>query len=122
MKGLLLAGGCLVLIMAVSAVGLKLYRGNKEFKVLLSAFIVGCGAYGLLFLMVPANVGVLPPGWVEPPDSRHGRGVGHPARVRADRWAGRGHDAARGTGGRGRGAGPRPAPRGGQDGGHPTQT
>ena len=65
MKGLVLAGLAFALLVAGSAAALRLYRGNKEFKVFLGAFAAAVAGYAIAFALTPDDLGVLPPAWLE---------------------------------------------------------
>ena len=66
MKGLILAALAFVLLVVGSGVALRLYRGNKEFKVFLAAFAAAVAGYALTYAVTPADLGFLPPAWIEP--------------------------------------------------------
>jgi hypothetical protein len=66
MKGLVLASLAFLLLVAGSAVALRLYRGNKEFKVFLGAFVAAAAGYVVAFPLTPPDLGFLPAGWLEP--------------------------------------------------------
>ncbi|MFQ5912845.1 MAG: hypothetical protein ACE5JS_06660, partial [Nitrospinota bacterium] len=66
MKGLLLAAGAFLLLVALSVVLLRFYRGKKHYKVFLSAFALAVGFYIVLYRALPENLGFVPPGWLEP--------------------------------------------------------
>src|SRR5260370_17300104 len=61
MRGLILAGVALALLVVGSTVALRFYRGNKEFKVFLGAFAGAVGLYAAAFWFLPADLGILPP-------------------------------------------------------------
>ena len=65
MKGLVLAALAVALLVAGSAVALRLYRGNKEFKVFLGAFAAAVAGYATAFAVTPPDLGVLPAAWLE---------------------------------------------------------
>ncbi len=65
MKGLLLAGPSIVLLMVGSAVALRFYRGNKEFKVFLGAFVAALAVYAGAFRLLPPDLGFIPGSWQE---------------------------------------------------------
>src|SRR5260370_14934506 len=65
MRGLILAGVALALLVVGSTVRLGFYRGNKEFKVFLGAFAVAAGLYAAAFWFLPADLGILPATWRE---------------------------------------------------------
>jgi hypothetical protein len=48
-----------------TVVGLRFYRGDKEFKVFLGAFACATALYAVGFRLLPADVGFLPAAWVE---------------------------------------------------------
>ena len=66
MKGLVLAALAFLLILVGSAITLRVYRGNKEFKVFLGAFAAAVLGYAIAFPLTPPDLGVLPAGWLEP--------------------------------------------------------
>jgi hypothetical protein len=65
MKGLVLSAAALVLLVIWSAVALRFYRGNKEFRLFLGAFAGGVALYAGTFWLLPADLGFLPAGWRE---------------------------------------------------------
>jgi hypothetical protein len=65
MKGLVLAGVALLLLVMGSAVTLRFYRGNKEFRVFLGAFAAAVGLYTGAFRLFPPDLGFLSAGWLE---------------------------------------------------------
>src|ERR1700674_1553002 len=65
MKGLVLAAAALTILVIGSAVALRFYRGNKEFRVFLGAFAAAVALYTGAFRLFPADLGVLSPGWRE---------------------------------------------------------
>ena len=65
MKGLVLAAVALGLMVVGTIVGLRFYRGDKEFKVFLGAFATAAALYAVGFWLVAADVGFLPARWVE---------------------------------------------------------
>jgi hypothetical protein len=66
MKGLTLAALAFLLLVIGSALALRAYRGNKEFKVFLGAFAAAVVGYAVAFLLTPPDLGVLPSRWLEP--------------------------------------------------------
>ncbi len=66
MRGLILAAVSFVLLVACSAIGLQVYRGNRQFTVLLGAFAASLGIYGFLFTSLPPNLWFLPAAALEP--------------------------------------------------------
>ena len=66
MKGLILSGSAFVFLLCVSSVGLRIYRGDKEFKVLYAALVVSIGLYTVLHATLPHDLGFLPNAGVEP--------------------------------------------------------
>ena len=66
MKGLILAAAAFLLLVIGSALALRAYRGNKEFKVFLAAFAAAALGYAVAFPLTPPDLGVLPAGWREP--------------------------------------------------------
>jgi len=65
MKGLILAGLAFALLVIGTTVGLRFYRGNKEFRVFLGAFVAAAALYsGVFWLSAPA-LGFLPAAWRE---------------------------------------------------------
>ncbi|HYB71562.1 MAG TPA: hypothetical protein VEH80_12860 [Candidatus Bathyarchaeia archaeon] len=65
MKGLVLAGLAFALLVAGSAVALRFYRGNKEFKVFLGSFAAALALYAGAFWLSASNLGFLPASWRE---------------------------------------------------------
>ena len=65
MRGILLAAAALALLMVGSAAALRLYPGNKEFKVFLGAFAAAVAFYAAAFRFLPTDLGFLPAGWCE---------------------------------------------------------
>jgi hypothetical protein len=65
MKGLVLAGLAFVLLVVGSAVALRFYTGNKEFKVFLGAFAGAVGLYAGAFWRSAPDLAFLPVGWRE---------------------------------------------------------
>jgi hypothetical protein len=65
MKGLTLAAAAFLLLVIGSALALRLYRGNKEFKVFLTAFAAAALGYAVAFPLTPPDLGFLPEGWLE---------------------------------------------------------
>jgi len=65
MKGIVLSGVALVLLVIGSAVTLRFYRGNKEFRVFVGAFAGALVVYAGAFWLLPADLGFLPAGWRE---------------------------------------------------------
>lgn len=66
MKGLTLAAAAFLLLVFGSALALRVYRGNKEFKVFLGAFAGAVIAYAAAFPLTPPDLGFLPAAWLEP--------------------------------------------------------
>jgi hypothetical protein len=66
MKGLTLAAAAFLLLVIGSALALRVYRGNKEFKVFLGAFASAVLGYAAAFPLTPPDLGFLPAGWLEP--------------------------------------------------------
>ena len=66
MKGLVVSAAALALLVVASAVVLRFYVGNKEFKVLLAAFGAAVTVYAGAFWLLPPDLGFLPAGWLEP--------------------------------------------------------
>ena len=66
MKGVTLAAAAFLLLVVGSALALRVYRGNKEFKVFLGAFAAAALGYAAAFPLTPPDLGVLPGGWLEP--------------------------------------------------------
>lgn len=60
MKGLILAAFAFVLLVVGTAVALRLYTGNKEFKVFLAGFATVVGLYTGAFALLPPDLGFLP--------------------------------------------------------------
>jgi hypothetical protein len=65
MKGLLLASLAFLLLVVASAITLRFYRGNKEFKVFLGAFVAAVLGYAVAYPLTPPDLGLLPAGWLE---------------------------------------------------------
>ena len=55
MKGLVLAGLALALLVVGTAIALVFYRGGKEFKVFLGGFVVAVAIYALAFRLSPGT-------------------------------------------------------------------
>lgn len=66
MKGLILAGMCLGVLLVAAAAGLRVYRGDREYRILLGSLAGSVLLYAALFAAVPHNLGILPSGAVEP--------------------------------------------------------
>jgi hypothetical protein len=66
MRGLGLSAAALVLLVIGSAVALRFYRGNKEFRVFLGAFAAAAALYTGAFWLLPPDLGFLSAGWREP--------------------------------------------------------
>jgi hypothetical protein len=65
MKGLTLAALAFLLLVLGSALALRLYRGNREFKVFLAVFATAALGYAVAFPLTPPDLGVLPAAWLE---------------------------------------------------------
>ena len=65
MKGLVLSGAALTLLMIGSAVALRFYRGNKEFRLFIGAFTAAEALYVAGFWLLPPDLGFLPTAWQE---------------------------------------------------------
>jgi len=65
MKGLLLASLALGLLVVGTVIGLRFYRGGKEFKVFLGALVGAIGVYAGTFWLLPADLRFLPTSWQE---------------------------------------------------------
>src|SRR5262245_8984574 len=65
MKGLVLAAAALAALVIGSALALRLYQGNKEFKVLLGAFAGAVVVYAAAFRLLPVDLGFIPSAWCE---------------------------------------------------------
>ncbi len=65
MKGLVLAAVALVALVIGSAAALRVYGGNKEFKVLLGAFVGAVALYSAAFWLSPPDLGFIAPMWLE---------------------------------------------------------
>ena len=65
MKGLALASLAFLLLVVGSAIALRFYRGNKEFKVFLGVFLAAVLGYAAAFSLTPPDLGVLPGEWLE---------------------------------------------------------
>lgn len=66
MKGIILAGGSVACLIGFSAIGLRLYRGDKEYKVFLGSLGAALAIYALVFAALPPDLGVLPTTLREP--------------------------------------------------------
>lgn len=66
MKGLILAAVSIAFLVGSVIVGLRAYRGNREYVVFLGSFAASLGLYGLLFVALPPNLGFLPDAAREP--------------------------------------------------------
>lgn len=78
MKGLVLAAVVFGLMVVGTIVGLRVYRGDKEFKVFLGAFAAAAALYAVGFRLLPTDLGCLPAAWVEtsaPVDFVNGLGI-----------------------------------------------
>jgi hypothetical protein len=64
-RGLVLAAGAFALLVLASAVMLRVYPGNKEFKVFLGAFAGSVVLYAVGFWLLPADLGFIPLAWQE---------------------------------------------------------
>jgi hypothetical protein len=62
MKGLILAAAALALLVVGSVAALRVYSGNKEFKVFLGAFAAAVALYTGAFWLLPADLGFIPVG------------------------------------------------------------
>ena len=65
MRGLVLAASAFALLVLASAVVLRVYPGDKEFKVFLGAFVGSVVLYAGGFWLLPADLGFIPPAWQE---------------------------------------------------------
>jgi hypothetical protein len=65
MKGLVLSGAALALLVIGSAVALRFYRGNKEFRLFIGAFAAAEALYVAGFWLLPPDLGFLPTAWQE---------------------------------------------------------
>lgn len=65
MKGLVLAGLTLALLVVGTAIALVFYRGGKEFKVFLGGFAAAVTIYAVAFRLLPPDLGILPGSWLE---------------------------------------------------------
>jgi hypothetical protein len=65
MRGLALAAGAFALLVVASAVILRVYPGDKEFKVFLGTFVGSAVLYAAGFWLLPADLGFIPPAWQE---------------------------------------------------------
>lgn len=65
MKGIVLAAAALAALVVGSALALRLYGGNKEFRVLLGAFAGALVAYAAAFRILPGDLGFIPSTWCE---------------------------------------------------------
>lgn len=66
MKGLLLAGLSFLVLMGLSLVLLRFYRGKKYYRVFLLAFAMMLLFYGAIYRLCPDDLAFLPPLLVEP--------------------------------------------------------
>lgn len=62
----MLAGICITFLVTGCAVALRAYRGEKEYTVFLGCFLSSLILYSILFGLLPANLGFLPRGLIEP--------------------------------------------------------
>lgn len=62
MKGLILAAAALALLVVGSVAALRVYAGNKEFRIFLGAFAVAVASYTGAFWLLPADLGFIPAG------------------------------------------------------------
>jgi len=60
MRGLVLAAVSIVFLIGLTAIGLRAYRGSREYVVFLGSFAASLGLYGLLFVGLPPDLGFLP--------------------------------------------------------------
>jgi hypothetical protein len=65
MKGLVLSGAAMALLVIGSAVALRFYRGNKEFRLFIGAFVAAEALYVAAFWLLPPDLGFLPAAWQE---------------------------------------------------------
>jgi hypothetical protein len=65
-KGLILAAVSLCVLVATAAAGLRIYRGDREYRVLLGALASSAAVYAALFAALPPDLGFLARGAVEP--------------------------------------------------------
>ena len=65
MKGLILSASAFVLLVVGSAVVLRVYPGNKEFKVFLGGFVGSVALYTAGFWLLPADLGFISASWRE---------------------------------------------------------
>ncbi|MEX2224546.1 MAG: hypothetical protein WEG40_22405 [Candidatus Rokuibacteriota bacterium] len=65
MKGLVLAAAAFLFLVTGSAVALRVYPGNKEFRVFLGAFAAAVAVYTGAFRLLPPDLGFLSTGWME---------------------------------------------------------
>ncbi len=72
MKGIVLAAISFLFLIAISMGLLRLYRGQKYYRVLLVAFLLAAGLYVWLHRFLPADLGCLPSGWLEPQSALDG--------------------------------------------------
>ena len=66
MKGLILTAAALALLVVGSVAALRVYSGNKEFKVFLGAFAAAVVLYTGGFWLLPADLGFIPVAGREP--------------------------------------------------------
>lgn len=66
MKGLVVALLAFGLLVVLAVVLLRHYRGTRYFMVLLRAWGASQTVYAVLYWLAPADLGVLPGGWLEP--------------------------------------------------------
>ena len=66
MKGLILAGVATCWLMGICAAGLRIYRGDREYKVFLGALGTALILYSSMFAILPEDLAFLPGRVVEP--------------------------------------------------------
>ena len=71
MKSLLLAGFSFLLLILLSIIFLRCYRGKKYLHMFLAAYIISFSFYALLYLLSPANLGFLTDSLID-----EGQGIG----------------------------------------------
>lgn len=76
MRGLVLSAAALAVLVVSSAAALRLYPGNKEFKVFLGAFVGSMVLYAAGFWLLPPDLGfIAAAGWETSPTVDFGNGL-----------------------------------------------
>lgn len=65
MKSWVLAFACLLFMLPTAALASRLYRGHREYRMLLAAFGVALVLYAALYQLLPPDLGFLPADWLE---------------------------------------------------------